>query len=730
VRLRRVCLLLTALLLASAGAAARERADAGAPAARRQSPAELRPTAHRAIPANVDDFWFAPPAGWRPEKAEEWAAARDLGTASDLIAKGKHAQALPLIRTAVLGGTPLSGYATYLDAVAQAGLDRRASAKTMLATLRATRPAGALADAITLRLADIAEADRDFATAIAAYESLLGGKPASPEDLQLRLMRAARTAGDLARARLAYKALRYDAPLSDAAATAEKEWPTGDADPLTAGGQRFPRELARAEKLYVARRFVQARAAFARLKPVAKGDTAELIALRIVECDVSMRRPRGTREILKTFFDATGLEAESRYFDLLAARDLGRAAEFQSLAQALFEKYPDTPWAEEALNALTTYLIIDNQDDRAIEVQRQLVSRYPTGKFTARAMWRTGWYAYRQGKFEDAAEIFEKAAAVFPRSDYRPSYLYWASKAREKAGDMAVAGERFTLTVVEYANSYYGRQSAAWLSSKGLPVPGGATAARSWPGVLAEPDVPPTVEVIRWLIAAGMHESALNEVQWVERTRGSTPMLQATRAYILNRMGLLRPAINLMRQVYPQFLAAGGETLPVEILKIIYPLDYWPLIREQSAANGLDPFLVAALICQESTFDKDIRSGANAYGLMQIVPATGRRYARKLGIRNFTTRRLTEADVNVRIGTRYFADLLAQFGTPHVALAGYNAGESRPIKWTAERPNLPQDEFIDDIPFAETQAYVRRILGSVDDYRRLYGGASATPGTR
>ena len=130
---------------------------------------------------------------------------------------------------------------------------------------------------------------------------------------------------------------------------------------------------------------------------------------------------------------------------------------------------------------------------------------------------------------------------------------------------------------------------------------------------------------------------------------------------------------------------------------------------------------MAALIAQESTFDKDIVSSANAVGLMQIVPATGRRWARRLGIRSFSTRRLTVPEINVRIGTAYFAELMKQFGSVHVALAGYNAGDSRVVRWQRERPGLPHDEFIDDIPFPETQNYVRRILGTADDYRRLYG---------
>ena len=113
---------------------------------------------------------------------------------------------------------------------------------------------------------------------------------------------------------------------------------------------------------------------------------------------------------------------------------------------------------------------------------------------------------------------------------------------------------------------------------------------------------------------------------------------------------------------------------------------------------------------------------------MQIMPATGRQYARKLGIKPFSTSRLTEPEVNVRIGTQYFADLMKQFGGgAHYALASYNAGENRVERWQRERPGLPQDEFIDDIPFPETQNYVKRILGTAEDYRRLYGNGLEPP---
>jgi soluble lytic murein transglycosylase len=182
----------------------------------------------------------------------------------------------------------------------------------------------------------------------------------------------------------------------------------------------------------------------------------------------------------------------------------------------------------------------------------------------------------------------------------------------------------------------------------------------------------------------------------------------------------VRAGINAMKRAYPQYLAAGGETLPREILKVIFPVDYWPLLQKYSKERNLDPFLVAALVAQESNFDREVKSPANAWGLMQVLPSTGRSYARKLGVKPFSARRLTEADINVRIGTQIFADTIRRFGGVHYALAAYNAGDSRVLAWQREKPGLAQDEFIDDIPFPETQNYVKRILGTAEDYRSLY----------
>jgi len=135
-------------------------------------------------------------------------------------------------------------------------------------------------------------------------------------------------------------------------------------------------------------------------------------------------------------------------------------------------------------------------------------------------------------------------------------------------------------------------------------------------------------------------------------------------------------------------------------------------------------------MAQESTFTAEIRSSANARGLMQVMPSTGRIYARKLGIRPFTTASLSQPETNVRIGVQYFKDLVDKFGGIHYALASYNAGDARVAAWIKEAPDLAQDEFIDSIPFPETQNYVKRILGTAEDYRRLYGDGDGKPSPR
>ena len=697
----------------------------------------LAPTRHEPVSRDVACLWLAPSDADHAARPPSNALA-SFAVAVRLYADASYEQALPLLGAPALAATPLADYASYYLARTELKLLRWDQARRRFAALSASRPAGHLAEAAALGEAEAVEGQKDYAAALRIYDGLRSRKPSAPDELWLRIAMAALAVGDRARAADAYVHLYCEYPLSDLAAQAlSAARLMTELEPLRPGTERYRLELARAEALFANRRYADARTAFTQIRLRASGSDRELVGLRLAECEYYLRRYRAAREALRPHVNADGpRQPEARYFALLTARRLGDIAGYTGSVRRLVADSPGSSWAEDALNDLATYYIQKDLDEQADGVLRELYDRYPTGRYAERAAWKIGWRAYRADRFAEAAAIFEKTAAAFPRSDYRPAYLYWAARARDGAGDTVRASGHFALVTTDYLNSYYGRLAARALEARGEPAAPSALAfvqpspPDEWLALAGQggPELASIGRTVRVLLALQLYEDAMNELSCARRMWGDLPALQATAGWIAYQQGATRRAINTMRRAYPQFMAAGGERLPLEVQTIIFPVGYWDLIRTYAAQRDLDPYLLAALIAQESTFVADIRSPARAVGLMQLMPATARRYARILKIQD-STALLRNPEFNIRVGTAYLADLIQEFGEVHLALASYNAGEGRVRAWLAERGRMDHDEFIDDIPFPETQNYVKRILGTTEDYRRLYGpGASAANG--
>jgi soluble lytic murein transglycosylase len=699
----------------------------------------LTPTPHPPVPSSLERAWFVPAQSLPPTDAE-----RALVDGIAQIGAGAFDAALKLLADPRLATSPVAAWAAYYTGVAHLRAGRPAEAARALDTF-----AGAPALSVTSELggralSEAAEAAGDLPRSLAALAPLADRPTAFPDEVLKRLAEVASKAGEGGRARAAWLRLYYDHPLSPHAALAEPIAAEARAAAGAARAEVFARDLARAEALYAARQYADARTAFERLLPDAKDDTRELVELRLAACDHAAKRYKAVLLRLEPWLQRASRQAEARYYHLAALRGLGRHSDFISRVRALVADAPDSPWSEEALNSLGTHHILANDDAAAAEAFKQIVERFPAGRHAPRAAWKYGWWQYKLGELAVAAEVFERAAMHAPRSDYRPAWLYWAGRAREALGHSAEAQARYQVAVTDYGGSYYGRMASERLPEAASTArhPNGPPPAPSDAGDSAFPvgveatlhaagagspqdDTPPASpplpnrEIIERLIVLGLWSEAALEIEHAQRTWGNSPPLQATLAYVFARQGDLRRGINTMKRAYPQYLTEGNA-LPREIIEVLFPVAYWDLIRKHARARNLDPHLVAALIAQESTFDRDARSAANAWGLMQILPSTGRRLARLEGIRRFTTASLRDPETNLRLGTRYLASLLKRFGDDHLALAGYNAGESRVVRWRAERPGLAKDEFIDDIPFPETQNYVKRILGTAADYRALY----------
>jgi soluble lytic murein transglycosylase len=682
----------------------------------------LTPTNHPILSRDLSQLWLAPVVV-RP--LPTIGAVGEFAAAMKLADEESYDKALPILARPAVQQGPLGDYAAYYAAVAVLRLGQPADARRSLRALQLRQPVGYLAEAAALAEAECAEALGDYAGAADIYERLSRQPNTAPDDVLMRLAGAARAAGDTPRAVEALTRLRFEFPLSDQASLAEQEYIALAGPPtIPAGSALYTRELTRAGQLYAAGQWAEARRAFEAIAPAAPAGDRDLIQLRLGECDYFLKRLRPARDWLRPLTERGTHRAEALHMWSSAVRDLGDHAAYVRTARRVAAEFPASPWAEDALNGLATHFIVNNQDAEADGVLRELHARAPGGRFAERAAWRIGWRAYRARRYAEAVRYFDDAAARFPRSDYRPPWLYWSGRAHEALGYTALADERFALVAADYLNSYYGRLATERRGGR-LPAP----------RVVADTPAPsperrPNDPVIRALLDLQRFDDALNELRYARQVWGDTPAIQATISWIYRQQGLaasgpdrftlLRGSITAMRRVYPQFMAAGGERLPREVLTLIFPLAYWDLIEKYAAQNRLDPYLVAALMAQESTFVDDVRSPSGAVGLMQLMPATARQVARALNI-TYAPSLLTDPEANVRMGTAYLADKVREFGELHLALAAYNAGETPVRRWRSERPGVPRDEFIDDIPYPETQNYVKRILGTAENYRRLYG---------
>ena len=683
-------------------------------------PASLGPGLSEArVPLSQESLWLVPSnIDPRPNA---------LANALEKLAEGDAEAALPVLKR-FTGNATVGAYVRLHQGQAELALgDDDAAAKSAEAVLK-TDPKGYLREQALWLAADAAEAGDDYKAAAKALSDLTEEK-LLPADLARAHLRLGLAAQQSDRREVAVKAFThvhdvFAATSHAAEATAQllRLVPTFQA----ATPERVPVALLRAQQLYDARLFRDARTAFADLQPIVGPQDRDFVTLRIAQCDAQLKQLPAALQALQAYLGGGGKRVdEAEHTRLGVLRDLGRTDEYIRGVRAFVDRQPDPTFAHAALNDLGTHHILADNDDKAAAVFTENYDRYPNGAFAGRAAWKAGWYAFEQDNYAETIRLFESAAAGLRRSDYRSGWVYWAARAHERMGHREQATAGYLQTIADYRNSYYGREAEKILEDyRAAKRPAGAgpvvPISRLAPVTFDHGAPPSNAALVQTLLSAQLFADAIGEIRRIQRLEANSAMTEATLAYAYYRKGDLRFGINAMKRAYPQYMAEGGDALPRELRMVLFPVAHWDLIQKYSALHKLDPFLIAALVAQESTFDAGVKSAANAWGLMQILPSTGRQYARILKIPRFTTATLTNPEINVKIGTAYFADKIREFGGVAPALASYNAGETPVRRWLAARPGVDRDEFIDSITYAETQGYVKKIIGTAEDYRILY----------
>lgn len=466
--------------------------------------------------------------------------------------------------------------------------------------------------------------------------------------------------------------------------------------------QRVEAWFREAEWLFGRRRWDEARVAYAGMEAAAAGLPARLAEARLgqARCYRNSQRPdpmllayrRVESDTARSPQAATALWETGREM-----KSLGRYAEAES--------------------ALSRY-----------------IRRHPYGSDILSVLAARGFVRLTGGRPVEAGQDFRLLQTQAERRTDKEQGAFWAARcalargARQEAIDILRAGLSWTLP-----DGYYGYRMRGLLKQLSpeevLPSPFAPVVRTEYGNPLAPQGIDNLGVRARAhfergvaLGCLGLAAEAQLELARAADLTTSDPGILATVAGVAARLELYTGAMSSARRALARTSSAGEET---RLWRHVYALAHFDLIAPAAQENGLDPMLVTGLIRQESLFDERAYSRAGARGLMQLMLPTARQIARSLGDAEPDGDDLFQPELSVTYGTHYLRRKLAEFDNRvEVALAAYNAGESKAREWQGLLKTWDPDLYIEQIGYAETRDYVRRVRYNQATYQALYGNGT------
>jgi soluble lytic murein transglycosylase len=446
------------------------------------------------------------------------------------------------------------------------------------------------------------------------------------------------------------------------------------------------------------------------------------------------REDKQAYDYLSSFQAASGeTEAERLYNLLECARRLDRIDEMKALLDRISASYPQSNWRFNALYSVANYYTAHSQSEIAEPLYRACYEAFPSEPRSMQCHWRIAWTQYLRDP-SIAAALLQEHLVRYPDSDRASSALYFLGRIAESKSDLGSARVYYEKIDKAFPNYYYAVLARERLALQAIAGANPSTEALQFLGKLqltprhpAENFVATTtttdrIERSHLLASAGLDDLAENELRFGAKTDGQPQIIAVELADLANRRDAPDQAIRYIKRYASGYLSLPIDNAPDKFWRLAFPLPYRHSLEEYSRQQSLDPFLVAALIRQESEFNIKAVSRANARGLTQVLPSTARQLSRKLKIPRYSTSMLFSPDMNLKIGTFYLKALSDQLqGKVEETLASYNAGKSRVNSWTSAATYHEPAEFVESIPFSETRVYVQSVLRNAEVYRRLYG---------
>ncbi|MGB8481507.1 MAG: transglycosylase SLT domain-containing protein [Acidobacteriaceae bacterium] len=691
---------------------------------------ELRPMAQQLIQQRTPQA-YAGVLRYARSHSGEAAAAAYMALGQAYVEDGKFKEAASSFQLANRYGQALDDYADYLGARANFAQQQYAAAEQLLQGFAERHPDSILIDRATLLLANVKLGEGDPQAALHQLAKLDATRLAKSSEYLFAAAKANQLAGNRKLAQEMYTRLYVGDPTSSESTQVSAQMQQmGVIPPFT-----IAERSRHADGLYMAGKYGAAAAEYQALAqdPAVIG-TAQVNGLLARAAVATLKQTKHVNPSQLVRLSDTDNEAGATrlYLMMESARDAKDVAQVKALIGQLEQRFPTSRWTAEALFSAGNMALVANDMPSAIQYYGGLAQRFPDSSMASTSHWHAAWLNYRLGDKKTAARWFDEQIQRYPDDTHISAAIYWRGVVyQEYEKNPAAAAACFQKLIRSFRQYYYADLAKQRLDALGAVDP--ATLPQL--AQLGDPKVPDLtteipeddvhVERAKLLANAGLNQYIVSEI-------GDSPDSSTWSAYaeaqLYSSYGENWRAMRVLKQKLQSYFALPMDAIPRPYWDLLFPQPYWPVLQSDAQQQGLDPFLVASLIRQESEFNPTVISYANAWGLMQLLPRVGSELARQQRVRPYRTEFLLIPRVNLKLGTVYFRQLMDEFnGQPEYALAAYNAGDDRVKAWLANGPYGSLPEFVESIPFTQTREYVEAIMRNREMYRRLYGAPVASP---
>jgi soluble lytic murein transglycosylase len=682
---------------------------------------ELRPMAQQ-LAATRSAAAYAGVLGYAHSHPGEGSAAAYLALGHAYALDHRYADAVVDFGQAKRAGNALDDYADYLGAQAAIQAGRAGDAYALLDHFADRYPDSIFVATTPVLLANAHLQQGDAPGALRVLQPLANAPEAEQVDFRYTLGRAFQLTGDSGHAAILFRKIYVTQPLAYEAAQAAAQL-QAMGTPLSAAERK-----THADVLFNAKRYAEASAEYSAIgKNNPQLSTADRNGLTIYAavCDFKLKH-LGRRDIEKLPDTSDDTAALKLYMLAELSRSEDDRVGHDALIAQMIQRFPTSRWLEEALYSGGNMYLLKHDAGQAIYHYSKLVEMFPSSTYAPSSHWRAAWMDYRTRNYPEAARLMDEQIVHYAGGSEIPDALYWRGRIYEdEEHNFAQAANYYRRLTEIYPEYYYAglaRQRLAVLGKQPTVAPAPAlNAAQKGPKPDLTGDLPENdTHLIKARLLAN---AALNEYigPEIHASPNSGEWGALAQAEIYVSYGEYTRALQSMKHSGISFFTLPMDQVPAIYWHLLFPQPYWKELVADAGSNGLDPYLVASLIRQESEFNAGAVSPKSAYGLMQLLPSVGKSMAKKRGIKGFSTGQLLDPTVNLELGTTNLKQVLDRFGGQmEYVLAAYNAGDTPVRQWLSSNDYKDVPEFVGSIPYTETRDYVEAILRNREMYRTLY----------